>query len=589
MIYLKRLFILAVAIPCLIQSCQLIEPTDENQNTFSRIYSDPDYAEGMLMNAYIALPTNDISFNDVATDDAVSNISNNNYRRAAIGEWSSKYNPFDMWYTSNRIILYLNYFIDNVVDSVEWKWTNKDLSALYQKRLLGESYGLRALFQYYLLETVGGYSAGNELLGIPIYEKPFGIKDNEFKKPRATFKESVEHIYADIDKALQYLTMDKYQNITDPSQLPPGYEDVKSIANYNDVFGNRFNQRINGQFIKALKSRVALLAASPAFSDGDQQLWERAAEYAADVIDAAGGVGSMDPNGHRYYLGTYVDKLSVVKGNDQQEMILRRPISASNSLEVNNFPPSLFGNGSVNPSQNLVDAFPMANGYPINHAESGYDPLDPYKNRDPRLSLYIVYNKSKMSNKLIVTAQGGKIDAKDSTSTSTRTGYYLRKFIREDVNANPAQRNSKNHYQVHFRFTELFLIYAEAANEAWGPDGTGKKTFSARDVIAAIRKRGGIKQPDLYLASITNKEEMRNLIRNERRLELCFEGFRFWDLRRWKLNLTESVRGVNIDFEGNYHYVDVEERNFNNNYMHYGPLPDFEIIKFDQLIQNKGW
>jgi hypothetical protein len=49
------------------------------------------------------------------------------------------------------------------------------------------------------------------------------------------------------------------------------------------------------------------------------------------------------------------------------------------------------------------------------------------------------------------------------------------------------------------------------------------------------------------------------------------------------------VRGVNIDFEGNYHYVDVEERNFNNNYMHYGPLPDFEIIKFDQLIQNKGW
>lgn len=585
---LKRLFIFAIVVPWFIQSCQLIEPVDENQNTFDRIYDDPDYAEGLLMNAYIALPTNSITFDDVATDDAVSN-TNNNYRRAASGEWSSKFNPFNMWDTSNRIILYLNYFLENVVDSIDWKWTNRDLSALYQKRLKGEAYALRALFQYHLLVSVAGYSSTNELLGIPIYEKPFGAKDNEFNKPRASFEESINHIYADIDKSLEYLSMDKYQNIADLSQLPRGYENVKSVANYNDVFGNRFNQRINGQFVKALKSRVALLAASPAFSEGDQALWAKAANYAAEVIESDGGIGGLDPNGHRFYLGTYVDKLSVVKGVDQKEIILRRPFTASNSLEINNFPPSLFGNGNVNPSQNLVDAFPMSNGYPISHPSSGYDPLKPYNKRDPRLSLYIVYNGSKVSNKVITTAVGGGINAKDSINTSTRTGYYLRKFIREDVNADPARRNSKNHYQVHFRFTELFLIYAEAANEAWGPDGTGSHSFSARDVIAAIRKRAGIAQPDVYLQSITNKEEMRNLIRNERRLELCFEGFRFWDLRRWKLDLTEAVTGVNIDLQGNYNYVMVEERNFDNSYMHFGPLPDFEVIKFDQLKQNKGW
>lgn len=577
-----------ILISFIVQSCQLIEPIDENLNTFDRVYNDPDYAEGLLLNAYIALPYNFL-FDDVATDNAVSNVNNNNYRKAAIGEWSSEFNPFNMWDTANRTILYLNYFLNNLIDSVEWKWSNEDLSKLYKKRLSGEAYALRALFKYQLLVSIAGYGSNNELLGIPIYDKSFDAVDFEYNQPRTNFDESINSIYSDLDTALDYLTMDKYKNINDASELPRGYEDVESIASYNDVFGDRANQRVNGQFVKALKARIALFAASPAYSNNDEKLWANAANYAADVINDAGGINNIDPNGHRYYLGVYVDNLNVVNGIDQKEIILRSQKSSSNTLEINNFPPSLFGSGTVNPSQNLVDAFPMVNGYPITHPLSKYNSSRPYDNRDPRLTLYIVYNGSIMSNELITTAVGGGINAKDSINTSTRTGYYLRKFIREDVNANPTGRNTKNHYQVHFRFTELFLIYAEAANEAWGPDGNGGNSFSAREVIAAIRKRAGISQPDIYLETIQNKDEMRDLIRNERRLELCFEGTRFWDLRRWKLDLTETVRGVNIDMAGNYNYVDVEKRNFDNSYMHYGPLPDFEIIKFDQLIQNKGW
>lgn len=571
-----------------IQSCQLIEPYNENQDTFERVYKDADYAEGLLMNAYIAIPTNSFSFNDVATDDAVTNL-NNNYRRAANGEWSSKFNPFSEWDRTLRAVLYLNHFIENVVDQVEWKWTNKDLSELYGKRLTGEAYALRALLQYHLLITVGGVGANNELLGFPIYKEPFGMGKDELNKPRSKFTESVDHIYNDINKALEYLSMDTYSDISNLSQLPKGYENVKSVANYNDVFGKRFNQRINGLFVKALKARVALLTASPAFSNGDVALWERAANEAAEVLDKVGGIGGLDPDGHRYYLGTHVDKLNVVNGVDQKEAILRTRTLASNALEINNFPPSLFGNGNVNPSQNLVDAFPMNNGYPIDHPSSNYDANDPYKNRDPRLSLYVVFNGSRVSNQVIRTGVGGGTNAKDSLNTSTRTGYYLRKFVREDVNANPSNRTTKNHYQMHMRFTELFLIYAEAANEAWGPNGNGGNMYSARDVIAAIRKRAGITQPDAYLSSISTKEDMRALIQNERRLELCFEGFRFWDLRRWKLDLTETVKGVNIDATGKFNYVDVETRNFDNQYMLYGPLPDYEVIKFDQLVQNKGW
>ena len=135
--------------------------------------------------------------------------------------------------------------------------------------------------------------------------------------------------------------------------------------------------------------------------------------------------------------------------------------------------------------------------------------------------------------------------------------------------------------------TEIYLNFAEAANEAWGPTGTGSFAFSAKDVIGAIRKRAGIKQPDAYLASISDKEQMRGLIRNERRLELCFEGFRFWDLRRWKADLTEPANGVLIN-GSEFTVFKVEDRAFNNEYMHYGPIPFNEVLKFN-LVQNNGW
>ena len=268
-------------------------------------------------------------------------------------------------------------------------------------------------------------------------------------------------------------------------------------------------------------------------------------------------------------------------------MLWRGSIGTSNTIEQNNFPPTLFGNGRVNPTQNLVDAFPMANGFPITNSASGYVSTNPYTGRDPRLRNYILVNGGTISNKTIFTKTDAPTnDAVNILPTSTRTGYYLRKLLREDVNANPSSPSVQKHYPVHIRYTEIFLNYAEAANEAWGPDGTGTQGFSARSVIAAIRKRAGITQPDNYLASITTKEDMRKLIRNERRLELSFEGFRFWDLRRWKENLTEQAKGVIIT-NNVYNIQPVENRQYSD-YMYYGPLPLSEVLKTN-LQQNKGW
>ncbi|MNX81870.1 SusD family protein [compost metagenome] len=180
-------------------------------------------------------------------------------------------------------------------------------------------------------------------------------------------------------------------------------------------------------------------------------------------------------------------------------------------------------------------------------------------------------------------------DGLNRRETSTRTGYYMRKLLRQDVSLNPTVNNQK-HYRPHIRYTELFLNYAEAANEAWGPMANGGNPVSAYDVIKAIRARSGVgtTNGDAYLESIkADKDAMRTLIRNERRLELAFEGFRFWDLRRWNANLSEAVTGVSIS-ASTYQPINVEARNYQD-YMRFGPIPNSERLKYNALQQNNGW
>ena len=143
----------------------------------------------------------------------------------------------------------------------------------------------------------------------------------------------------------------------------------------------------------------------------------------------------------------------------------------------------------------------------------------------------------------------------------------------------------------------MFLDYAEAANEFWGPKGTGSHAYSAYDIIKALRKRAGVGgEDDPYLEEMARtKETMRELIRNERRLELCFENKRFYDLRRWQVPLTqlnETATGMQITERSDgslvYERITVENRAFKD-YMYWGPVPYSECLKFSNLQQNKGW
>lgn len=608
MIMNNKVIFITLILCFLFSSCEdLFDPAKENIKDKGSIYDEPALGEGILINAYLRMPDYEsYSFDDVATDNAVSNDFSNGYLNMAAGSWTSKNNPMDMWSRSYNSILYLNLILAEA-EHIPWA-ADLQASKLFDMRIKGEAYALRAYFMYYLLRSHAGISNG-QLLGVPILtETTESLSD--FNMERADFGSCIEFIYGDLDNAEKLLPMEYGDLDAQTGIIPNQYaeEGITSITAYNRVLGERYRGRMDARIAKSIRSKVALLAASPAFLDGKNDSWKTAAETAADILNYNNGENGIAEKGWTWYAN--LDEIKAIKeGSNPPEIVWRHRTlthtGMSGNVEATLFPPTLYGNGRVNPTQNLVDAFPMKNGYPItDNANSGYDKTNPYKDRDPRFDAYIVYDGSKAGvNDKIIEMTTNSDDAVDMVGNkSTRTGYYTRKLTRKETNMDPSNPVSQMMYVARIRYTELYLNYAEAANEAYGPTGTATNaSYSAYNIIKKIRQRAGVGGAgDPYLESIKgDKDAMRELIHNERRLELCFEGHRFWDLRRWKVDLNvlnESIRGIKgfdssnnvvFDFSGPY-ILSTESRKYKD-YMFYGPIPYSEVTKWDNLKQNDGW
>ena len=593
---LSRLLLISAAIVSFTSCDDLFEPALENNQDISQMYTDPTFARGLLDNAYLALPYSTKPETDVATDDAVTNNNDDNYKKMATGSWAANMNPVSQWDGRYHAIQYCNLMLENC-DKVEWAYSSVILKKMYADNYKGNAYALRGLHMFYLLRAHAGMVDG-QLMGVPIH---LASEDSQsdFNLPRNTFKECIEQIMSDFDEALKYLP-EQYGDV-DENNIPSKYaQEGASNAEYNRAFGTNHVGKIDGRIISAFKAQVAIMAASPAYASAGVFSYEEAAKYAADCLQKFGGLEACDPAGWKWFDDkTMIDGLGTA--TNPKEMIWRGNVDESTTLEEDYYPPTLYGNGRINPTQNLVDAFPMGNGYPIANSNSGYDPKNPYADRDPRLKAYILVNGDKIG------ATDGEVNTAADSKTqdglnkengkSTKTGYYMRKLLRSDINLNPNSTTKQKHLPARIRTTEILLDYAEAANEAQGPKAkVGGAAYSAYDVIKAIRERAGIGEfgEDPYLDECAeSKEKMRELIRNERRLELCFENHRFWDLRRWKANLNEAAQGINITTDattGSYIYTtfDAEERKYDS-YMYYGPIPYSEILKYSNLKQNEGW
>lgn len=567
------------------------------------MYEESKYAAGLLMYGYSRLPYATSTQTDVATDDAVTNNTNSSFLNMATGTWAADNDPMSQWNSCKDGIQYVNKFL-TIVDKVKWAPSAASKQQMFIDRQKGEAYGLRALFYYYLLQAHGGYADDDQLYGVPLLTEPED-GSSDFNQPRALFSDCVKQCFADCDSAMKYLPTDYVDLSVD--EIPAKYKELGAESTgYNLVFGSRSKGLMSGKIAEAIKAQVALLAASPAFRDQSGVTSAEAAVLCANVLKRIDGLNGFDKDGSIWYKNH--SKLDP-SASEMPEILWRADRSKDANQERENFPPTLYGNGRVNPSQNLVDAFPMRSGRPITDPKSGYDPKNPYANRDPRLSDDILYNGVTFRNTLIITGtypndKDESLDNINYGNTSTRTGYYMKKLLNEKVS--PLQSSLVEQYHIYprIRYTEMFLAYAEAANDAWGPkaDPTGVG-FTAYDVIKAIRQRAGLgkdeigfdlPEGDAYLEECAaDQAKMTELIRNERRIELCFENKRFWDLRRWKMPLNETVKGIMIDRndegELSYKVIDVEERKYDSSYQWYGPIPKSEVLKWSNLKQNKGW
>ena len=586
-------------------SCEdMFEPADENNRQEDAMYEESKYAHGLLIYGYDRLPYVTTTQTDIATDDAVTNMAND-YWTMTTGTWASDKNPMSVWDNCKDGIQYVNLFLSKV-DEVKWAPSSASKQQMFIDRLKGEAFGLRAVLYYYLLQAHGGYADDGVLYGVPLLTQPED-GSSDFNQPRATFADCVKQCFADCDSAMALLPAD-YEDIDNNEAIPAKYKALgANYSNYNLVFGNKARNLLSGKIAEAIKAQVALLAASPAFREQSGVTSADAASLCANALKRIGGLDGFDKTGSIWYKNkTKLDP----SASEMPEILWREDRHKNADQERDNYPPTLYGSGRVNPSQNLVDAFPMRNGLPITDPNSGYDAKNPYVNRDPRLDDDVIYNGTTYKKTLIITGtypndKNESFDNLNNISSSTRTGYYLKKLLRDDVSPLSSSLIEQQHIYPRIRYTEIFLAYAEAANDAWGPKadplGVG---FTAYDVIKAIRERAGLATDeyglplangDVYLEECANDQtKMTNLIRNERRIELCFENKRFWDLRRWLLPLNETVKGVKIDrneetSELSYTIFDVEERVFDNSYQCYGPIPKGELLKWSNLQQNKGW
>lgn len=405
-----------------------------------------------------------------------------------------------------------------------------------RKRLKGEALFMRAFLYFDILKIFGRF---------PIIDRPLTVND-ELRLKRNTYDECVAFILKDLNEAIPL--------------LPVTYAATNLLG------------RANGAMCMALKSRLLLYAASPLNSEDVTAKWQAAAVAAKEVIDLNQfSLYNALPNRADNYKAIF----NVFANN---EVIWFRNIGNNKNYETYYYPPGLSGWGNFTPTQNFVDEFQMANGLDISDPASGYNPAKPYIGREPRFYASVWYNGSVARGVTIQTYPGGNSGINGGTN-NTKTGYYLRKFVDENVSLTTG--SGRQAMSIWFRLAEMYLNYAEASNEANSTPSADPLIYS---YVNTIRTRAGL--PDLPTG--LSKEQMRLAIRHERRIELCFEEHRFFDDRRWKLTFGGDIKAITWNSTSTAYTISVAQNRPFSEKMWYMPIPQSEIDVM-RIEQNPGW
>ena len=485
-----------------------------------------------------------------------------------------------------------------------------------RKRWKAEAHLLRAFYYSELLRWFG--------CGLPIIREPYEFDADFSTVKRSSFYEVVKFILEDCDFALS--TEELPWRITTDSE----------------------DRRMTKAVAEAIKTRMIVYAASPLYNEGENH-WQEAYEVSKQSLANLRAQGyelynkvnipAVYASEHAYLPNEYaslyneyfcttasysanpVDKETIYQSGGQGQLYHVDGVGAQEGYK-----------SGTCPSQELVDAYETNDGQPIldlskpyldeethlkpnyNKKNTLFDPQNPYANRDPRFYASIYYNGSKRytwwsfeepkecfenypapsgnRTRLIMTYEGEpKTGFSNSTRIGTRTGYYERKFLHPTASSNKSVDGAR--WKL-FRLGEVILNFAEAALEA-------NKLDEARNAVNEIRARVGMPA----LPATLSQDELRLRIRNERRVELAMEGFRYFDIRRWSqpdADLSKTDRWVTAakitrNADGSFTYdrkqVNGNERKcYTNKYLKV-PIPLSEVNNVIAITgedwQNPGW
>lgn len=601
---LKKL-LLALGGACLLASCDYLDKTPDEDMTIPDVFTNPDWTRAFLSNIYSWLP-NEANFADdggfrspftggcdemeIAYGGAYSHMIN-------AGSWNSdNVNRIPIWKEGYAAIRSINIFLSYI--------DRANATAEQIRNWKGEALFLRAFFHFEVMRAYG------PIVAMDFVADP-GVTADRFR--RVSIERSAAFIAQDC--------MDAYE------LLPP-------VQNSTDL------GRPTQASALALRSRVLLYLASPLYNGNpdlammkdpatgeqlipqteDPEKWKDAAEAAARCIREAEAAGfglyhSEDDDPVKNYEEIFTENWNCEilfgknLGDYWHHMWCSDPISYGT--------PSIF-----NPTQEMVDAYEMEDGTtpitgytdnglnPIVNAESGYTETgyateaetgrwpagvrNMYTHREPRFYASINFPGQvwKHDHELAFWYEG--VDGKKyAGSDYCKTGYLMRKINNIDITSNPLK--TEKTFWIYFRLGEIYLNCAEALNEYAGPSTANADGHDAYYYINEIRNRSGLPG----LPDGLSKEQMRERIKHERRIELAFETHRFFDVRRWKdaeLSEAKPVHSLNIyagtSKQDDAFYVRTlcEQRVFVAPQHYFFPIEQSEIDKNrDGLLQNPGW
>jgi len=532
-----------------IDTSQTLQTLNSNYSTLFSLANAP-YT--FLRNEYTLMDNNLFA---PVSDEAAQTSPSSNVVVFNNGSWNANNNPDNYYSNYYSGIRAANAFLEQSGTYISFLALNRDTISASGKVSYyndtqniqwyrAEAHILRAWFYFELTKRYGG---------VPLVTKTLNISDNT-NIPATSYDSIISFISNEVDT----------------------YKDSLQVNWTTSSFSN-YDGRFSLGSALALKARALLFDASPLHnSANDITRWQKAGSALHDVITFANGAGSYSLSGD--YRNYFLQNNALTSN----ETIWAIRYTADHNLESRNYPIATPGGSSgITPSQNLVAEYEYT-GTP--------DPVHPYTNRDPRLGFTVVTNSSTWNGRVIDETPGGTDDMKNTNAS--RTGYYLKKFMNDGLNL--TQGATVVHNWIIFRYAEILLEYAEAMNEAYGPDIDNGYGLTARAALNMVRNRVGVAMPAVTVAG---QVAFRATVKHERKIELAFEDYRYWDLLRWKdagTTLGLPLQGISVskDNSGNLQYqvFNVENRVFDASKMYYYPFPQTEIIKSNGILkQNSGW